>query len=69
MDEIPEMMRTKRGSRLVARAGSRDDNGDVVLVVAGIELHMTADESHQLRDLLQAAEIEHQRREETGDEL
>jgi hypothetical protein len=51
--EQPETMRTKRGTRITARRG-RDG---VCLFIFGIEVDMTADESHQLRDLLHAAEL------------
>ena len=53
------MMRTKRGVRIAARPAS-DRNG-VVLVVFGVEIRMTGDESHHLRDLLQDAELRAER--------
>jgi hypothetical protein len=54
------MMRLKTGPRLVIRASGLA-GGQVVMVAAGIEIRMTAIESHELRDRLQAAEIELER--------
>ena len=57
MSKQTDMMRTMTGTRLVVRASGLAD-GRVILVVTGIEILMTPDESHQLRDRLQAAELE-----------
>ena len=71
MDEQREMMRTKRGMRITARP-KRDDSGHIIrgagvmMILFGIEIDMTADESRQLRDMLQAAELASERDE--GDE-
>jgi hypothetical protein len=62
--EQPETMRTKGGIRITARA---DDDRYVRLIIFGIEVAMTADESHELRDLLQAAELATERTEEDSD--
>jgi hypothetical protein len=61
--EQPETMRTKRGTRITARRG-RDG---VCLFIFGIEVDMTGDESHQLRDLLHAAELAAKRQEGNDD--
>jgi hypothetical protein len=49
------MMRTSGGVRIAARPAS---DGNVAAVLVGIEIKLTPDESHQLRDILQAAEID-----------
>jgi len=61
----PETMRTKGGVRITARA---DDDRYVRLVIFGIEAALTPDESHRLRDLLQAAELAAERAQEGNDE-
>jgi hypothetical protein len=52
------MMRTARGIRIAARPAPR---GRVILVVFSIEIDMTLDESHQLRDMIQTAEVQSMR--------
>ena len=49
------MMRTRGGVRITARP-RQDQN--VAAVIMGIEIPLTIDESHELRDLLQAAELD-----------
>ena len=57
-DPVPAgMMRTSGGVRIAARP--MDDPGGyaVAAVILGIEIKLTADESHELRDLLHDAEL------------
>jgi hypothetical protein len=58
----PEMMRTGRGVRIIARPATENDAEDVYLIVAGIAIGLELEESHRLRDLLQAAELTVKRR-------
>jgi hypothetical protein len=52
------MMRTRGGVRITARPGAGADiPGGVVMVMFGMFLDLTSDESHQLRDLLHDAEV------------
>ena len=48
------MMQTRGGVRIAARP--RDDK-NVLAVIMGIEIPLTLDESHGVRDILQAAEL------------
>jgi hypothetical protein len=52
------MMRTARGIRIAVRPAP---GGEIVLTIFGIEVGMALDESHQLRDMVQAAELQSQR--------
>jgi hypothetical protein len=52
------MMRTARGIRIAARPAP---GGNIILVIFGIEVGMTLDEAHQLRDIIVDAEIDSQR--------
>jgi hypothetical protein len=53
------MMRTRGGVRIIARGGREDDGTpSVVMLASSIGTVMTLDESHQLRGLLQAAELD-----------
>jgi hypothetical protein len=56
----PGAMRTRGGVRITARPGNAAliGSSDVILVIFGIEVKLTGDESHQLRDVLQAAELD-----------
>lgn len=58
-DSLPAgMMRTRGGVRITARPGTGADiPGGVVIVMFGMFLDLTADESHQFRDLLHDAEV------------
>jgi hypothetical protein len=51
------MMRTARGIRIAVRP----EGGQVILTMFGIEVEMALDESHQLRDMIQTAEIQSMR--------
>lgn len=53
----PEIMTTRKGRRIIARP----DAEGVVLTIFNIEVTLTPDEAHQLRDLIQAAELAHER--------
>jgi hypothetical protein len=59
----PEVMQTRKGRRIIARPS---EDGGICLIIFNIEMTLTADESHQLRDLLQAAELAAERQ-GTGD--
>jgi hypothetical protein len=48
------MMRTRGGVRITARPV---DDQNVAAVILGIEIQLTIDESHGVRDILQAAEL------------
>jgi hypothetical protein len=48
------MMRTSGGVRIAARPASP---GTIAAVLIGIEIKLTVDESHQLRDILHDAEL------------
>ena len=48
------MMRTRGGVRIAARPGG---DATVAAVLMGIEINLTVDESHQLRDILHDAEL------------
>jgi hypothetical protein len=52
------MMRTARGIRIAVRPAPL---GQVILSIVGIEVGMTLDEAHQLRDMIQTAELQSQR--------
>ena len=54
-DPVPAgMMRTRGGVRITARPV---DDQNVAAVILGIEIQLTIDESHGVRDILQAAEL------------
>jgi hypothetical protein len=52
------MMRTAHGIRIAVRPAPL---GKVVMSIVGIEIAMTLDEAHQLRDMIQTAELQSQR--------
>jgi hypothetical protein len=53
------MMRTSGGVRIAVRGGREDDGTpSVVMLASSIGSVFTLDESHQLRDLIQAAELD-----------
>ena len=54
-DLVPDgMMRTRGGVRIAARP---EPGQSVTAVILGIEIPLTIDESHEIRDILQAAEL------------
>ena len=53
----PEIMTTRKGRRIIARPAAEG----VVLTIFNIEVTLTPDESHQLRDILLDAELRHER--------
>lgn len=54
-DPVPAgMMRTRGGVRIAARPLT---TGSIAAVLVGIEIELTIDESHGVRDILQAAEL------------
>jgi hypothetical protein len=52
------MMRTARGIRIAVRPAPA---GEIVISIFGIEVGMALDEARQLRDMIQAAELQSQR--------
>ena len=48
------MMRTRGGVRIAARPAS---TGTIAAVLVGIEIELTIDDSHTLRDILHDAEL------------
>jgi len=57
-DPVPAgMMRTSGGARIAVRPPTTETGPAVAAVILGLEIGLTVDESHALRDLLQAAEL------------
>jgi hypothetical protein len=53
------MMRTRGGVRIAVCPGySTTGEPIAVLTICGVRFPLTADESHELRDILQAAELD-----------
>jgi hypothetical protein len=57
-DPVPAgMMRTSGGVRIAARPLTTEAGPVVAAVILGLEIGLTIDESHALRDLLHDAEL------------